>query len=63
MYALLYLKQITNKDLLYGTGNSAQCYVAVWMEGSLGRMDTWICMAEAICFCCVPETITTLLID
>ena len=24
----LYLKQITNKDLLYSTGNSAQCYVA-----------------------------------
>ena len=22
-----YLKQITNKDLLYSTGNSAQCYV------------------------------------
>ena len=28
MYTLLYLKQITNKDLLYSSGNSAQCYVA-----------------------------------
>ena len=28
MYTLLYLKQITNKDLLYSVGNSAQCYVA-----------------------------------
>ena len=27
MYTLLYLKQITNKDLLYSTGNSAQRYV------------------------------------
>ena len=27
MYTLLYLKWITNKDLLYSTGNSAQCYV------------------------------------
>ena len=27
MYTLLYLKRITDKDLLYGTGNSAQCYV------------------------------------
>ena len=27
MYTLLYLKWIT-KDLLYSTGNSAQCYVA-----------------------------------
>ena len=31
MYTLLYLKQVTNKDLLYSTGNSAQCYVAAWM--------------------------------
>ena len=33
MYTLLYLKWITNKDLLYSTGNSAQCYVAAWMGG------------------------------
>ena len=31
MYMLLYLKWITNKDLLYSTGNSAQYYVAAWM--------------------------------
>ena len=31
MYALLYLKWITNKDLLFSTGNSAQGYVAAWM--------------------------------
>ena len=28
MYTLLYLKWITNKDLLYSTGNSAQYSVA-----------------------------------
>ena len=28
VYTLLYLKWMTNKDLLYSTGNSAQCYVA-----------------------------------
>ena len=28
MHILLYLKWITNKDLLYSPGNSAQCYVA-----------------------------------
>ena len=28
MYTLLYLKWITNKDLLYSTWNSAQCSVA-----------------------------------
>ena len=28
LYTLIYLKWIINKDLLYSTGNSAQCYVA-----------------------------------
>ena len=41
MYPLLYLKWITNKVLLYSTGNSAQYYVAAWMGGEFGReMDT-----------------------
>ena len=39
-YTLLHLKWITNKDLLYSTGNSAQCYVAAWMEGEFG--GKWI---------------------
>ena len=33
---ILYLKWITNKDLQYSIGISAQCYVAAWMEGGLG---------------------------
>ena len=33
MYTLLYLKWIINKDLLYNTWKSAQCYVAAWMGG------------------------------
>ena len=33
MYTLLYLKRITNKDLLYNTENSAQCHVAVRLGG------------------------------
>ena len=37
MYTLLYLKWITNKDLLYSTDNSAQCYVAAWMGGDSGH--------------------------
>ena len=37
MCPLLYLKWITNKDLLHGTGNSAQCYVAALMERSFGE--------------------------
>ena len=37
MYMLLYLKWITRKDLLYTPWYSAQCYVAAWMGGSLGK--------------------------
>jgi len=40
MYTLLYLKWITNKDLLCSTGNSAQHYVAAWVGGELG--GEWI---------------------
>ena len=39
MYTLLYLKRITNKDLLYSTWNSAQCYAA-WMVRVFG--GEWI---------------------
>ena len=40
MYPLLYLKWITNKDLLYSAGNSAQHSVAAWMGGEFG--GEWI---------------------
>ena len=40
MYTLLYLKQITNKDLLHSRGNSIQCYVAAWMGEEFG--GEWI---------------------
>ena len=33
MHTLLDLKWITYKNLLYSTGNSAQCYVEAWMGG------------------------------
>ena len=36
MYTLLFLKWITNKHLLYSTGNSTQCYVAAWMGEEFG---------------------------
>ena len=36
MCTRLYLKEITNKDRLYSTWNSAQCYVPAWMGGELG---------------------------
>ena len=36
MYILLYLKWITNKDLLQSAGNSAPCCVAAWLGGEFG---------------------------
>ena len=48
VYTLLYLKRITNKDLLYiyNTGNSAQCYVAAGMGREFGgewiHVYTWL---------------------
>ena len=36
-HTLLYFKWITNKDLLYSTGNSAQCYVVAWMGREFGE--------------------------
>ena len=56
-YTLLYLKRIINKDLVYRTRNSVQCYVA----GEFG--GEWI---HVYIFgwvpCCSLETVTTLLI-
>ena len=61
MYTQLYLKWITNKDLLISTWISAQCYAAAWKGGEFGgRMHMCICMAESLR--CSPETITALFI-
>ena len=40
VYTLLYLKWITNKDLLYSTRKSVQCYISAWMGGEFG--GKWI---------------------
>ena len=37
LYTSLYLKEIINKDLLYGRENSAQCYAAAWKGGEFGE--------------------------
>ena len=55
LYTLLYLKQITKKDLRYSTGNSVQCYLAAWVGGEFG--GGWIHL-----YVHPPETTTTLLI-
>ena len=37
LYTLLFLKWITNKNLLCSTWNSAQCYAPAWMGRDLGE--------------------------
>ena len=51
----------TNDDLLNSTGTSAQCHVAAQWEGSLGEVDTCICMIKSLH--CSPETVSTLVIS
>ena len=60
-YTLLYLKWITNKDLLCRTGNSAQCYVRAWMGGGFGgeRIHVYVRLSPLA----VNLTTTTLLIS
>ena len=67
MSTLLYLKWMTNKILLFSTGNSAQCYVTAWMRGEFGEngyvyMYGWV-HTYGLYVCYPPETITTLLIS
>ena len=57
MYTLLFLKWITNKDLLYSTGNSVQCYVAAWMGGEFEGK----CIHVYVWLSPFAETITSLL--
>ena len=56
MYTVLYLKQTTNKDLLYSTGNSAQ-YPGINHNGKEYKKRTYICVTES--HCCTAEMNTT----
>ena len=38
-HTLLYLRQVTNKDLLYSTGNSTQYSVITYMGKESERVD------------------------
>ena len=51
-------KMDSQQGLMYGTGNSVQSYVAVWMgEGFEGEwIHAYVCMAESLC--CSLETLT-----
>ena len=61
-YTLLYVKRVTNKNLLYSTGNSIQYSVMAYMgkdsKKKKKRVDICICITDSLC--CTPETNTTL---
>ena len=48
MDTLLYFKWITSKDLLFSTGDSAQCYVAARTGGEFGGEWVRLCTAESL---------------
>ena len=59
IHTLLYINQITNKDLLYSTGNSIQYSVMAYMEKESKKgVGMCICISDSLH--CTPETNTTL---
>ena len=57
MYTQLYLKWITNKDLLHSVGNCNN------LIGKISWKRTYICIGIAESLCCASETNRTLLIN
>ena len=54
-YILLFVKEITNKDLLYSTKNSTLCSVMVYIGKRIkNRVD--ICICITVSFCHTPKT-------
>ena len=47
LYTQVYLKGMTNKDLLYSTRNSVQCYVAACVRGEF--RGEWMCAHLWLC--------------
>ena len=41
MYTLLYLKWITNKDLLYSTGNSTKYFITIYKGKEFEKIDIY----------------------
>ena len=53
-YILLRIKQITNKDLLYSTGNYIQ-YCIITYNGKESGKGIYICTTESPCY--IPKTL------
>ena len=59
IYTLLWIKQITNRDLLYSTGDSTLYSIMAYMgKESKKGVDLCICITDSLC--CTHENNTTL---
>ena len=58
IYTLLYLKQITNEDLLYSTQNYTQYFSIIYKGKEPKKIDICVCITGSLC--CMPETNTKL---
>ena len=69
IHTLLYIKQISNQDLWYGTENYTQYSIITYMEKESEKEWTYMCMYMCVCvcvcesLCCTLETNTTLLVN
>ena len=61
IHTLLYVKQITNKNLQCSTGNCSVLCNKLYGKRILKRIDVCICITDPLC--CTAETNTTLLIS
>ena len=43
-------KTVTNKELLYNTGNSIQYSVMGYMGNNLKRVDICVCITDSLCW-------------
>ena len=62
IYTLIYIKQITNKGLLYSTGNYSQHFIATYKGKESEKESIYVCIYIYIYMyitkplCCTPET-------
>ena len=58
LYILLYVKQISNRNLLYSTGNYTKYFVITYNGRESENIDIYVCLTDSLC--CMPATITIL---
>ena len=58
IYTVLYIKQIINNNLQYGTRNSTQYSVMVYMgKQPIKRLDECVCATDSLCYTTETNTV------